>query len=142
MARPRQVAVARPRQVAVARPRQVAGPGPGAPVAPRLPAAAARPAPRTRSRSAPSPGAGAGASAGAKATEGKGAGGKAPLVEAVNPNYKSPPGTKEQLDKLDRDIEKVLAVRAAAEQRSAQAGAVQGKLNAQKGQIQAATKGS
>jgi hypothetical protein len=86
-------------------------------------------------------GAGAGAQAGAKATESKGAGGKAPIVEAVNPNYKSPPGTKEQLAQLDKDIEKVLAVRAAAEARHAQADATHEKLQAQKGQITVAQKG-
>jgi hypothetical protein len=109
----------------------------GAAARPGLPGAAAA---ATSSLAAVGTGASAGAAAGAAATKG-GAGGKAPLVEAVNPNYKSPPGTKEQLDKLDRDIEKVLAVRAAAEQKAAKAGAVQGKLNAQKGQIQAAAKG-
>jgi hypothetical protein len=86
-------------------------------------------------------GAGAGAQAGADATKGKEAGGKAPIVEAVNPNYKSPPGTKEQLARLDKDIEKVLAVRAAAESRQKQADATHGKLQEQKGQITGVQKG-
>jgi hypothetical protein len=74
---------------------------------------------------------------------GKGEGGaKKPLVETVNPKYKSPPGTKEQIAALEKDIEKVLAVRAAAEAKAAKAGAVGAKLQAQKGQITAVQKGA
>jgi hypothetical protein len=74
---------------------------------------------------------------------GKGEGGaKKPLVETVNPKYKSPPGTKEQIAALEKDIEKVLAVRAAAEAKAAKAGAVGTKLQAQKGQITAVQKGA
>jgi hypothetical protein len=71
----------------------------------------------------------------------EGGGGTAPVVESVNPKYKSPPGTKQQIAQLEKDIEKVLAARAAAEQREAKATSVQSKLTAQKGQITAAQKG-
>lgn len=63
---------------------------------------------------------------------------QAPIVEAVNPKYQPPPGTTAQIEQIQRDIDRVLAARAAAEQRQARADAVHGSLQTQKGQIQQA----
>ncbi|HET9658422.1 MAG TPA: hypothetical protein VFP72_23925, partial [Kineosporiaceae bacterium] len=65
----------------------------------------------------------------------------ASVVETVNPNYPAPPGTQEQLDRMSQDIQVLLAGRARARARQAEASRVASSLQAQAEQINQAQAG-
>jgi hypothetical protein len=71
-----------------------------------------------------------------------GGGGSAPVVEAVNPGYQSPPASRAEIDRLTRDIERLLAARAQAEQREARAEQVHQAAQAQGARVQEARQAS
>jgi hypothetical protein len=84
------------------------------------------------------PAAAAGAQAGARDAEAN----KTPGVEPVNPNYANPPGTPQQLKKLQDEISQTLAQRARAEQDKVKMDAQVQQHQANQGPAQQAIQGS